>query len=71
MENGIKNGTTNIHVSNIIDIKIPPLLLAWGVLYFKVYFYKFLFKGYYQINNYYVNNIFLIHVDDVHKKKLV
>jgi hypothetical protein len=38
MENGIKNGTTNIHVSNIIDIKIPPLLLAWGVLYFKVYY---------------------------------
>jgi hypothetical protein len=36
MENGIRNGTTNIHASNIIDIKIPPLLLAWGVLYFKV-----------------------------------
>ena len=36
MENGITSGTTNIHVSNIIDIKILPLLLAWGVLYLNI-----------------------------------
>jgi hypothetical protein len=36
MEHGIKNGTTNIHVSRTKLNKIPPLLLAWGVLYFKV-----------------------------------
>jgi hypothetical protein len=36
MEHGIKNGTTNIHVSRTKLNKIPPLLLAWGVLLFKV-----------------------------------